>query len=146
MSVAQTIYDVLANDSRLQSILAPNSLAPTKLAIYEEWADRETQFPYLVYSLSYNEGDHFAKQDTVLNLDIFTWTNTIQAEDIKEACIFALDRQIIKDPTDGALIRLYYSRDGFIVEPADYITHWNLEFNVYHWRDDFIKNLLDEGR
>jgi hypothetical protein len=144
MSIAQAISDVLQADSRLKTLLAPHSLDPTKLAIYEEWAERETQFPYMAYSLSYTEGMHYAKQDTVLNLDIFTWTNSIQAEDIKEACIFALDRHTITDPTDGALIRIYYSRDGFIVEPADYITHWNLEFNVYHWRNDFITHLLTE--
>lgn len=144
MSVAQVIHDALVNDSRVTSLIAPHSLDPTKWAVYEEWAERETQFPYIVYSLSYHEGMHFAKQDSILNLDIFTWSNTVQAEDIKEACIFALDRQIIKDPTDGANIRLYYSRDGFIVEPADYITHWNLEFNVFHWRDDFINHLLTE--
>jgi hypothetical protein len=144
MSVAGAIYTALQSDSRLKTLLAPHDLDPTKIAVYEEWAERETHFPYVVYSLSYNEGIHFAKQDSVLNLDIFTWSNTVQAEDIKEACIFALDRHTIIDPDDGAQLRIYYSRDGFIVEPADYITHWNLEFNVFHWRNDFINHLLTE--
>ena len=143
MSVSKAIHDILQADSRLQTLLNENELDPTKKAIYEEWAYRETNFPYMVYSLSFAEGNHFAKQDSVLNLDIFTWSNTVQAEDIKEACIFALDRQTITDPTDGAQLRIYYSRDGFIVEPVDYVTHWNLEFSVFHWRDGFIQHIIE---
>jgi hypothetical protein len=144
VSVAGAIYTKLATDDRLITLLAKSDIKPDSPAIFEEWAERETSFPYVVYSISYNEGFHFAKQDTVLNLDIFTWSNTVKAEDIKEACIFALDRQIITDPDDGAQLRIYYSRDGFIVEPTDQISHWNLEFTVFHWRNDFINHLLNE--
>lgn len=143
MSVITTIYNALETDTRLRTLLAMSSIDPTKIAIYDEWADHETNFPYLcmTFSMQLSDAHAFGKQETLLNLDIFTYSNSIMAEDIKEACIFALDRQTKVDETDGAYIRAYYNRDGQITEPTDEITHWNVEFSLHHWRNNFIANL-----
>lgn len=145
MSIITTIYNHLVADDRLNSLMARSSLDPNKPAIYDEWATNETTFPYLCLSFSLGNSDvHFAKQETLLNIDIFTETNSILAEDITEACIFSLDRQTIIDEHDGALIRCYYNRDGQITEPTDGITHWNIELSLYHWRNSFIMHLENE--
>jgi hypothetical protein len=142
MSIINAIYNKLVNDSRINELLARSSLNPLKPAVYEEWAENETNFPYLCLSFSFgNSETHFAKQETLLNIDIFTESNSILAEDIKEACIFALDRQTIIDDSDGAFIRCYYNRDGMITEPTDGISHWNIEISLYHWRNNFISHL-----
>jgi hypothetical protein len=145
VSIITAIYNHLVNDTRLDSLLTRSSLDPTKPAIYDEWATNETNLPYLCLSFSLGNSEiHFAKQETLLNIDIFTETNSILAEDIKEACIFALDRQTIIDDSDGAFIRCYYNRDGQITEPADGITHWNIEISLHHWRNSFIQHLIDQ--
>ena len=141
MSVITTIYNTLQQDEALGLLLANSSIDNTKKAIYDEWADWETNFPYMVLSFSFSEGNHWAKNETILNIDIFTMSNTVLAEEIKELCILAIDRKIFTDQSDGAHIRVYYNRDGFIVEPDDNITHWNLEFSLHHWRNNFIKHL-----
>jgi hypothetical protein len=141
MSVFNTIYDALQNAPNVTGLLAESEYNPTKPAIYEEWASEYTQFPYMVYTISHSEGDHWAKQDSVLNLDIFTEGDTVTAEKIKNECIKVIDRQIFKDQETGANVRIYYSRDGIITEPTPKITHWNLEFSLRHWRKDFISHL-----
>ena len=141
MSVINTIYNILQQDEALGLLLANSSIDETKKAIYDEWADWETNFPYMVLSFSFVEGSHWGKNNTILNIDIFTMSNTVLAEEIKNLCILAIDRKIFQDQDDGAHIRVYYNRDGFIVEPDDNITHWNLEFSLHHWRNRLIKHL-----
>jgi hypothetical protein len=141
MSVITTVYKVLEADPRLRALLADSTIDPTKKAIYEEWADHEATMPYMNLTYSFAMGDHFAKDESLLNIDIFTESNTVQAEDIKEACIFALDRQTLVDETDGAFIRCYYNRDGIITEPTDGISHWNVEITLIHWRNNFIAHI-----
>ena len=142
MSVNSSIYAHLEADERLRELLAQSSINPSKKAIYEELAESETTFPYMVLSFSFGLGDHYAKNESILNIDIFSYSNSVQAEDIKEACIFALDRQTIVDTTDGAYIRCYYNRDGIIVEPTENVTHWNLEIALHHWRNGLINKLV----
>lgn len=141
MSIIKAVYDHLEQDPTLRGLLAMSSIDPTKKAIFDEWADWQTNFPYMVLSFSFSEGNHWAKNETILNIDIFTESDTVTAEEIKQACIFALDRQTIIDQTDGAQVRFYYNRDGFIVEPTPNISHWNLEFSLHHWRKSFIDHL-----
>ena len=143
MSIINTIYDVLASDERINTLLARSDINPAQPAIYEEWAINTTAFPYMVLSFSTITGDHWAKNETVINCDIFSYSNSIAAEDIKEAVIFALDRRTFTDESDGRFIRCYYNRDGFIVEPMENITHVNLEIAAQHWRNDFIKHLVE---
>lgn len=142
MSIINTIYNVLAEDTRINELLARSDLNPAKPAIYEEWATETTSFPYMVLSFSTITGDHWAKNETIINCDIFTYSNSLEAEDIKEALIFALDRQTFTDEKDGRFIRCYYNRDGFIVEPMENISHVNLEIAAQHWRNDFIAHLV----
>jgi hypothetical protein len=144
MSVITAIYDHLSTDDRLNTLLGQSSIDPTRKAIYEEWADHETGFPYMNLTYSFGMGEHWAKDETLLNIDIFTESDSMKAEDIKEACIFSLDRQTIMDESDGAFIRCYYNRDGIITEPADGITHWNIEFTLMHWRQGFIRHLDEQ--
>lgn len=141
MSVITTIYDVLEADLELRKRLNNSSIDPTKKAIYDEWADNRTEFPYLVMSFSFGVGDHWGKNETILNLDIFTESNSVLAEEIRDACVFALERQTFIDQTDGAFIRCYYNRDGFIVEPDEQVSHWNVEFALHHWRNSLIQHL-----
>lgn len=144
MTVAQVVYDALTNDPIIQSLLANSSTDPTKKAIYEEWANREANYPYLCYTLSNAESDHFAKAETLLNLDIFTWSDTITADKIAKQCEFIFARQELTDPEDGAVIRCYYNRDGFVTEPTDQVIHHNSEFSLYYWKKDFMAHLLQE--
>lgn len=142
MSITQAIYDRLQADSTLQELMAPSTINTTKRAIYEEWADPETPMPYLCLSFSLGNSEvHFAKSETLLNIDIFTQIDSITAERIARACIFSLDMQVLTDPDDGAFIRCYYNRDGQITEPTDGIIHWNIEMSLHHWRDSFIEHL-----
>lgn len=144
MGIISTIYNVLVGDDRINNLLARSDINPAQPAIYEEWAIDTTAFPYMVLSFSTLTSDHWAKNETIINCDIFTYSNSIAAEDIKEAVIFALDRRTFIAPADGRYIRCYYNRDGFIVEPMENITHVNLEIATHHWRNDFIKHLVEE--
>lgn len=139
MSVITTIYNALETNERLQALLAQSSIDPTKKAIFDEWADWQTDFPYMVLSFSFGLGDHWGKNESILNIDIFTENDTITAEEIKQTCLFAIDQKTFQDPIDGAYIRCYYNRDGFIVEPDPNISHWNLELSLHHWRNSLIK-------
>lgn len=141
MSVITTIYDALETYPRIRELLNNSSIDPSKKAIYDEWADNRTSFPYVVMSFSFGVGEHWGKNETILNLDIFTDTNNILAEEIKDACVFALDQQTFIDSTDGAYVRCYYNRDGYIVEPDEQISHWNVEFALHHWRNSLIQHL-----
>lgn len=141
MSVITTIHDALQEDDLLKGLLNNSSIDPSKKAIYDEWADNRTEFPYLVMSFSFGVGEHWGKNETTLNLDIFTYSNTVEAEQIKDACVFALERQTFVDQTDGAYIRCYYNRDGYIVEPDEQVSHWNVEFALHHWRNSLIQHL-----
>ena len=141
MSIITAVYEHLEQDATLRTLLAMSSIDNTKKAIFDEWADWQTEFPYMVLSFSFTEGNHWAKNETILNIDVFTESDTVTAEEIKQACIFALDRQTITDTTDGAQVRAYYNRDGFIVEPTPNVSHWNIEFGLYHWRNGFISHL-----
>lgn len=141
MSVITTIYDVLETNLKLRGLLAQSSIDPSKKAIYDEWADNRTTFPYIVMSFSFAVGESWGKNETIMNLDIFTESNSVLAEEIRDACVFALEMKAFTDPTDGAYIRCYYNRDGFIVEPDENVTHWNLEFALHHWRNSLIKHL-----
>lgn len=141
MSVITTLYTTLESDERIGALLGQSTIDPTKKAIYDEWADNYTNFPYMVLSFSFTSGDHWGKNITTLNIDIFTEGDTVKAEDIKEACIFAIDRKTVQDPHDGAYIRCYYDTDAIISEPTPNITHWNMVFTLHHWRNEFIRHL-----
>ena len=141
MSVISAVYNHLEQDPKLRTLLADSSIDPSKKEVYDEWADNYTTFPYMVLSFSFGVGESWGKNETILNIDIFTESHTVLAEEIKDACIFAIENQTIIDPIDGAYIRIYYNRDGFIVEPEENISHWNVEFALHHWRNSLIKHL-----
>lgn len=145
MSVITTIYNVLETDGRLRALLADSVINPTKKAIYEEWADETAAFPYMNLSFSFTvSDDHFAKNETSFTIDIFTESDSLRAEDIKNACIMALDHRTFDDPEDGAHIRVYYNRDAIITEQTPKITHWLVEFSLHHWRNTFIAAHITE--
>jgi hypothetical protein len=142
MSVITTLYNALEADPDLREILADSTINPEKKAIYDHWADNETLMPYIVISFNFGDSYHWAKRETALTVDIFTYGDTVQAEQIKDMVITRLDREILIDETDGAYIRCYLNADRPLDEAeADDITHWNIDFSLHHWRNSFIDTL-----
>jgi hypothetical protein len=141
MSIITTLYNALEADEDLQSILANSTINPERKAIYDHWADNETLKPYIVIRFDFGESYHWAKRETILTVDIFTDGDTVQAEQIRNLVILKLDREIFIDPDDGAFIRCYLNGDRMLDETeGDEITHWNIEFNLHHWRNSFISH------
>ena len=137
MTLIETVYTYLAADTALQSYLAKDPLTDAA-AIYETWANEATEMPYIVQTHQQRRGNHFAKIDGVLLFDIFTNKNTIQAETIRDRLLELLDQRSIEgEPGDNA--RFYYLRDQDIGDPVPDVVHWQLVFDVIHWRQNWIE-------
>jgi hypothetical protein len=144
MSVITTLYNALESNTDLQTVLANSTINPEKKAIYDHWADNQTPLPYIVIRFDFGTSSHWAKRETSLIIDIFTDGDTVQAEDIRNMVVNILDRNVLEDETDGTKIRCYLNGDRLLDETeGDEISHWNIEFNLHHWRNSFI-DLVNE--
>jgi len=137
--VIDVVNQALINDAELKAMVAKTTL--DEPAIYENWSERETVFPYVVLRWEFYEGNHWAKRDTILNVDIFTkGQSDIEAENIKTRVIEILDRQKFQSDESGQ-IRVYLGSDFPIIEDVPDVVHWNITFQVKFWRKHFIGHL-----
>ena len=140
--VIEAINKVLINDSVLEGMLAKADFDKTVPAVYDSWAERDVEFPYIVNTYRFPGGDHWAKKSGNLNSDIFTRGNSsVEAENIKERVIELLDRRIFESDESGP-IRVYLNMDSIMPEDTPEVVHWNIEFNVVFWRKKFISQLI----
>lgn len=137
MSIYTATYNALIADANLAGLIALNPL-DAQPAVYESYALHEAEMPYIVINVFSAKGSHFAKKDNVVTLDIFADGDSVAAEAIKNRCIKILDRQLIAAENEN-VIRFYYNQDSKIDEPETDVTHWNLEFNAFYWRKNFIE-------
>lgn len=136
MSIQTAIFQRLAQDADLKTFLATSTIDPTQPAIYEIWALADTQTPYINLTYSHIQGNHWAKRDTDLSVDIFSNQDSTHAEAIRNRIIKILDRQLI-DLEDGSHARVHYDSDGLMAEPNPEMTHWGLSFSIYYFQTTY---------
>jgi hypothetical protein len=140
--IRTTIYQQLANDAELTGLLAerPDHLG-TGPGIYEAWAPDGAVMPYLNLTYTFTPGNHAVKRLGSLDVDIFIDSyDTVFMERIQKRIIELLDLRIFDDPDDGP-IRVYLDAEIDIPESEPNVTHWNVTFNLIHWRKSFIQHL-----
>lgn len=138
MSVMTTVFDVLAADTSLKTLLGSHALAPDYPAIYETWAIEDIPMPYMVISWGFDSGEVSTKFDSSIIMDIFTaGTSTLMAETIRNRLIELLERNTFFSEGEGT-IRTHYVRDGNVPEPEEEVTHWMIEFRVIYWDASII--------
>ncbi len=141
MSVISTVFDVLAGDSDLRTLLASHALAPDYPAIYDRWAVEDIPMPYMVLSWGFDAGEVPTKFDSSLIIDIFTAGNsTIMAETIRDRLIEIFEINSFFSEGEG-LVRTHYLRDGNVPELEDDVVHWMIEFRVIYWDASIINRI-----
>lgn len=147
MTVRDTIYKVLANDSELNGLLARSTVpgmtgAP---AIYETWAAEDTPFPYINLTWSFSPGErHWIKRRGIVTLDIFMDNaDTVTAERIGRRIAELLDHKEHYDPEDGH-ITSFLDGEGDYIEDEPEIVHITMDCTIDHYRQGFI-NKLEEA-
>jgi hypothetical protein len=133
MSIQTAIFQTLAADTTLGGLLALSTIDGTQPALYERWAPENTPMPYINLSYSTIEGDHWAKREATLVVDIFSDQDSINAEAIKNRVIKILNRQIIELENENNA-RVHYNNDSQIDEPTPAVHHWSIEFSIIYWR------------
>lgn len=140
MSVLNTVYNALEADEYLNTMLAANKLRGSAPAIYETWAAENTELPYVCLSYVFTTSDHWAKRSIAVSIDVFTASDSLQAENIKDRIIEILDRSVLQDNEDRE-VRCYLDNDNILEEDDPQICHWHLEFEAIVWRNGFIEYL-----
>jgi hypothetical protein len=139
--VITAIAQVWMNDDTLKELLSetPEGYA----SIHDRWVEPSSKFPYLCYRWEMNEGDHWAKRDNNLVVDIFDkGSSSINIENIRNRIIEITDRKQFESDESGP-IRLYLGGDVIVPEDDNEVVHWNITFRVIFWRKDFISKLID---
>lgn len=138
-TVVTTINQVLINDGTLGAMLSKTTW--NKSAVYENWAEKEVKFPYVVVRWESVPGNHWAKRVSMLYVDIIGEGNSsIEVENIKNRIIGLLDMQRFESDESGQ-IRVYLGGDYNYPEDTPEVIHWNLDFEVIWWRKDFACKL-----
>lgn len=141
MSIQTAIYSQLAADTELAALLAASTINAAQPAIYEQWAPPETPMPYINLTYSSTEGNHWAKRDARLYVDIFSSQDSTQAEAIRNRVIKILDRQKIT-LENGTQARIHSDSDGLAADTQDAVTlttHWEIQFTVFYWRQTWAQ-------
>jgi hypothetical protein len=143
MSVLTQIYNALTNDQELREMLAINTVngAP---AVFEEWSPEFNEFPYINLFYSIGTGDHWAKREGIVTVDIYGNQDSTQLEKIKNRVIKILDRKIL-DENEPQQTRIYSGEDHPLQEDEPEIKRWHITFNLVFWRSDFADYLNSEG-
>ena len=137
MSKITAIYNTLITDPEMILLLAADPLTNAP-AVYETWAHEAAAMPYIVQTHEQRQGNHFAKVDALAIFDIFTDQGTINAEVIRNTLLNIFDQNSI-DIDEGNAARFYYNRDQEITgEPEADVVHWQIVFDVSHWRKLWI--------
>jgi len=140
--VITKVYEVWAEDDILKGMLTKNSFGEP--AISDRWVENSSVFPYICYRWEFGEGDHWAKRDCNLVVDLFDkGSSSVNAEDIRNRLIEITDRKQFESEESGP-IRLYLNSDVIVPEDDPEIVHWNIVFRVIFWRKAFISQLIGE--
>jgi hypothetical protein len=140
MSIQTAVYLALANDPTLGSLLNTSTINPEKPAIYEVWAPQDTPMPYINLTYTTAEGNHWGKRNATLFVDIFSDSDSIQAEAIRNRVLKILDRQTLELENNHSA-RVHSDRDTLVTDTTPRITHWEMEFSIYYWRKTWIETL-----
>jgi hypothetical protein len=144
MSLLTTVHGALTTNLKLNSLLARHKLAITKPAVYEQWAAEDTAKPYICLRYTFGDSYHWARSETLVNIDIFTDGDTVKAEAIRNQVIRILDKQTIADG-DESDVRFFLENDAIIEEDNPSICHWNLEMKAIFWRQGFIEDYVNDN-
>lgn len=138
--VITAINLALINDSELGNLVGKNSFGD--VAIYDNWAEEEREFPYVVLSWAFDESYHWGRRKGLLEVDIFTrGSSSVEAENIRDRIVEILDRQKFESEQSGK-ISCYLADENIIPDIPD-VTHWKVRFDIYFWRKGFINKLLN---
>jgi hypothetical protein len=131
MNVQKILFQTLGDCADVTAELAASEINPAAPAIYDNWAQEWSEYPFIVCGFSTEYSQPY-KSITRLELDLYTERDQQRANMIMQRVIGCLNNKKLFDET-GAYYRFYYEGDGEVLTVDETITNWNAAFTLVCW-------------
>ena len=142
--LAPTFYSILTEDEKLTGFLPDYEFAngDTLPAVFQNYAQRGTDFPHIVFRLQETESNHWNKEEYRLYIDVWDFqesATTTQTKKIARRIKNLIHKLKINEADGYKSIRCKLRSKGLIEEDKDYIVRYELEFYVWAWDKQFVE-------
>lgn len=133
----EEIWEILTTDTELKEIMGG------EVRVFNEWAEKNANFPYLVFRIDNNYNPTGLVAEGTLYLDIWDFAElSARSLKIRGRIISLIDKLKIRIGSDIAYCRFWLQADGQVPESTKGIIHRAMQFGLRYDRKIELENII----